>query len=85
MSKAAPKPVLEELHDALARAMKAKVDAGDLDAATMNAIRQFLKDNNIEAPVGGTEATNELKAALTKLPFGEDPRDLTPAKIGKAH
>lgn len=93
MSKAASKSRLEELHDALAAEMARILREGEVAkdpetgeavkttpaAATLNAIRQFLKDNNIEAPVGGTPATNDLAkaASATKLPFGADPRDTT--------
>lgn len=87
MSKAADKSRLEELHDLLATKMKEILDGGKVveiggeavkvspDAATLNAIRQFLKDNGIDAPVGGTPATNSLADSATKLPFGGDPRD----------
>jgi hypothetical protein len=94
MSKAADKSRLEQLHDLLATEMKNILEGGKVviidgeptkvspDAATLNAIRQFLKDNSIEAPAGGTPATKGLQEAATKLPFGADPRD---AATGKAH
>ena len=88
MSKAASKTRLEELHDLLAIEMRKLLVEGETQvtkdgevvkaspsAATLGQIRQFLKDNNIEAPVGGTDATNSLKDAVTRLPFGADPRD----------
>lgn len=95
MSKAASKTRLEELHDLLATEMKKMLDEGrkvvvgeavvavSPDAATLNAIRQFLKDNGIEAPAGGTPATKDLAESATKLPFGADVRDAT--GTGKAH
>ena len=90
MSKAANKSRLEALHDALATEMARILKDGEVAvdketgeavrttpaAATLNAIRQFLKDNNIEAPHDGTPAINSLRDAVTRLPFGEDPRDL---------
>jgi hypothetical protein len=97
MSKAANKTRLEELHDLLATEMTKILRNGktvlvdgeartvSTDAATLSAIRQFLKDNSIEAPAGGTPAINELAQAVTALPFGADPRDTTPGSAGKAH
>jgi hypothetical protein len=87
MSKAADKSRLEALHDLLATEMNNILKNGKIvvvdgeatkvspDAATLNAVRQFLKDNSIEAPHGGTEAINGLKESVTRLPFGLDPRD----------
>jgi hypothetical protein len=96
MSKAASKNRLEELHDLLATKMKDILENGEVvtdregnalrvtpTAATLSAVRQFLKDNNIEAPVGGTKPLNDLQEATTKLPFGADPRDQTGGTIGR--
>ena len=56
MSKAAKKSALEELHEMLAEAMledlrQAKKDGIPLPAANLNAIRQFLKDNDVTASI----------------------------------
>ena len=97
MSGPAPKSRLEALHDLLATEMTKMLEGGRVvivdgeptkvspDAATLNAIRQFLKDNGIESPVGGTPAVNDLAKKSTELPFGADPRDNTTGTAGKAH
>ena len=56
MSKAAKKSALEELHEMLAEVMledlrQAKQDGIPLPAANLNAIRQFLKDNDVTASI----------------------------------
>ena len=56
MSKAAKKSALEELHEMLAEVMledlrQAKRDGIPLPAANLNAIRQFLKDNDVTASI----------------------------------
>lgn len=56
MSKAAKKSALEELHEMLAEVMledlrQAKKDGIPLPAANLNAIRQFLKDNDVTASI----------------------------------
>lgn len=78
---AASKKVMEALHQALAETFKDILDNGKTaidketgeavkitpDAATLGAIRQFLKDNGIEAAEGKNETLNAL--AGRKLPF----------------
>jgi hypothetical protein len=71
-----------ELPDESAEGGTRKVTVHTRNAAILNAARQFLKDNNIEAPVGGTAALNDLKNEVSKLPFGEDPLDTTPGQLG---
>ena len=56
MSKAASKSALEELHEMLAEVLiadlkQSKIDGIPLPAANLNAIRQFLKDNNVTASI----------------------------------
>lgn len=56
MSKAASKSSLEELHEMLAEVLiedlkQSKRDGIPLPAANLNAIRQFLKDNNVTASI----------------------------------
>lgn len=71
---------MEALHKALADTFKDILDNGKTvvdkegevvkltpDAATLGAIRQFLKDNGIEAAEGKSEALNAI--AGRQLPF----------------
>jgi len=56
MSKSAKRNALEELHKMLAETLtedlrQAKEDGIPLPAANLNAIRQFLKDNDITADI----------------------------------
>ena len=74
MSKAASKTSLEQLHEMLASVLiedlkQAKEDKIPLPAANLNAIRQFLKDNNVTASIEAedmkqlhTEFEDELAA-----------------------
>lgn len=69
MSKSAHETELQELHELMAKVMRAKLESGEVDAATLNSIRQFLKDNGIECARG--RATPSLKALekAYNLPF----------------
>lgn len=72
MSKAAKKSALEELHEMLAEVMledlrQAKKDGIPLPAANLNAIRQFLKDNDVTASIEAEDMQQlkqEFKAEL---------------------
>ena len=78
MSKAASRNALLELHEMLAEVFiedlkQAKADGIPLPAANLNAIRQFLKDNDISASVETEdmerlrdEFKDELSAARAK-------------------
>ena len=74
MSKAATKSSLEELHEMLAEVLiadlrQAKADNIPLPAANLNAIRQFLKDNNVTATIEAEdmrELRNEFEDELAK-------------------
>ncbi len=82
---AASKKVMEKLHAALAETFTEILNEGKTvidketgepvkvtpDAATLGAIRQFLKDNGIEAAEGKSEALNAL--AGKSLPFMPKP------------
>lgn len=60
--------LLEQLHEAVAQDLLKKIKSGEADAATLNAARGFLKDNNIE--VGDPRTLKPLSDALTNtLPF----------------
>lgn len=74
MSKAT-EDALAMLHGALADEMRKRLNAGEVDAATLNAIRQFLKDNHIEAdPTKSTplRALKDAAADALRLPFPEE-------------
>ena len=49
MSEKATEKELSELHGQLARVMKKMLDSGNYKSSDLNVIRQFLKDNGIEA------------------------------------
>ena len=51
MSKADIK-LLEALHEALAQHFLAEIQAGEAPPSLLNAARQFLKDNGVEAAQG---------------------------------
>lgn len=57
--------ILAELHGAMAQAMKRKLEAGEVTASDLNVIRQFLKDNGINADP--SEDPN-LKGLADELP-----------------
>jgi len=59
--------LLSQLHDDLASHLKNKLDDGSISAAELNILRQFLKDNQIQAkPVEGTPF-GELARALPDI------------------
>lgn len=72
MSKAASKSALEELHEMLAEVLiedlrQSKKEGIPLPAANLNAIRQFLKDNNVTASIEAEdmkELRNEFEDEL---------------------
>lgn len=80
---AASKDLMSRLHEALATEMSKMLDEGvtakdeegnivklSPSPSTMNVIRQFLKDNNIEADLAKSKP---LQSVVAKLPFeGED-------------
>jgi hypothetical protein len=74
---------LQELHGTLARQLLKMVTAGQVvinedglpvvispTPAVMNVVRQFLKDNNIQAKLDNNEDLQELKDVL---PFNDSP------------
>jgi hypothetical protein len=66
MSKA-PNTLLEQLHGELAKDMLVKLKSGNATASDLNAIRQFLKDNGIEAGPSNRVVNDIAKI----LPFQE--------------
>jgi hypothetical protein len=73
-SKAAPQKELQLLHKSLATALAQRLASGEATAAELNVVRQFLKDNNIDAmPQSNEEALDYLQA---ELPYDFDEEDL---------
>lgn len=69
MSKnAAPEEILGLLHAKLADVLTQRLKDKDVDSAIINAARQFLKDNGIEAgsDVSQFDTLNELVSGLEK-------------------
>ena len=68
----ATEDVLDALHGALAKELMRKVKSGEATAADLSVVRQFLKDNNIDAVPRDGSPLNDL---VNELPFqpGEDP------------
>lgn len=64
MSKATEE-LLSSLHGAMADAMKKKLDSGEATASDLNVIRQFLKDNGINAD---GEKSEQLQGLVDELP-----------------
>lgn len=63
---------LEELHALLARELKDRLLSGECSPAELNVIRQFLRDNGIDAvPKGGSP----LGDLLQTLPDHLKPKD----------
>jgi len=61
--------VLNELHEAVALELLARIKTGDAKPADLSVAVKFLKDNGIEAiPTDGSA----LRAILDELPFDED-------------
>lgn len=73
MSNKATEALLAELHGAMARQMKQKLESGDLTAADLNVIRQFLKDNGINSD---GESDPNMKSLADDLP--DDLDNVTP-------
>jgi hypothetical protein len=71
MSKAT-KDLLDQLHGALAEELIKRIQDGDAKPADLNAARQFLKDNGIEAVA--TPDSNLGKLAQV-LPFSDEHED----------
>lgn len=69
MSKATNE-ILNELHGALAKELMKRIKDGTASPADLNAARQFLKDNGIEAQaVPGSPLDNLAGSVLKNLPF----------------
>lgn len=72
MTKPATKEALNGLHAALAQDMIRRLESGEATAADLGVIRQFLKDNGIDAvPTGDSP----LQRLVHTLPFA-DPEEI---------
>lgn len=61
--------ILQSMHGEMATAMLKRLRSGDFTAADLNVMRQFLKDNGVEAlPKAGTPIMN----LATELPFTDE-------------
>lgn len=60
---------LEDLFTKLVQVMQKRLNAEDVDAATLGQIRQFLKDNGIESRPGARGGA--LKRLAEAFPFPE--------------
>lgn len=75
MSKATEE-ALAALHGEMAKAMKKKLAEGEYTASDLNVIRQFLKDNKIEADGDKNE---DVKSLVDGLPEDlDDESNVTP-------
>jgi hypothetical protein len=66
MSGKASEDLLANLHGALAQQFIKKLQSGECTASDLNVIRQFLKDNGIEA---GDVKSGPLRVLTDSLPF----------------
>lgn len=67
MSKASEE-ALASLHGALAEAFKKKLESGDYTASDLSVIRQFLKDNGINADGERDPGIQSIADELPDLP-----------------
>jgi len=69
----ATEDMLAVLHGKMAEAMKSKLESPDtLTASDLNVIRQFLKDNGIQADGSKTPGMQSLVDGLPDLPDNDD-------------
>lgn len=69
----APNDFLNALHGELAKELMKRIKEGTATPADLNAARQFLKDNGIEARATPTNPLGQLAGvALDKLPFPQE-------------
>lgn len=65
-SKAAKVSAVELLHSALVEKFRKMLEGGEVSAAELNTIRQFLKDNDVQA---APESVQDLADKLGDMPF----------------
>ena len=61
---AASREVLNAVHEALAKELLAKITSGEAPASLLKEAREFLKDNNISAPLTPTNPLGRLAEAV---------------------
>lgn len=71
MSKATEE-ALGELHGAIAKKLKERIESGEVTAAELSVARQFLKDNYIQADAGKNEGLQGLADALPEFDDGDN-------------
>lgn len=89
----ASEETMAKIHELLAEDMLRRVRDGETvvtkdgeaiqvppSAATLNVIRQFLKDNHIE---GIPQKENALGQLIDSLPFDEDDEDTNVVRLGR--
>ena len=64
--------ILEELHNDLAQHLLTQLKSGELRAADLNVIRQFLKDNGIDGVPKGGGAFEDLVGEMHLPEFLDD-------------
>ena len=76
MSKASEKE-LSDLHGELAKFLKHKLQNGEVTAADLGQIRQFLKDNRIEATIDQNPDMGSIVEALPTFDSADEKFDDT--------
>lgn len=76
MSKASEKE-LSDLHGELAKYLKHKLQNGEVTAADLGQIRQFLKDNRIEATIDQNPDMGSIVEALPTFDSADEKFDDT--------
>lgn len=69
------KKALEDLFDAFAKELQAQINTGETPAATLNVIRQFLKDQGVNPIPGTNPAVNNIASTL---PFNGEEHEEDP-------
>ena len=65
--KAAPEDTLGELHNKLAEKLLEMIEQGDLSASQIKEVREFLKDNDIQAVPTENSVIRKLHDSLPDL------------------
>lgn len=67
MAKSQLEDLLANINLALAEELLARVKSGEADASTLNAARQYLKDNGITSTPDANPAAKELSSKLNDV------------------
>lgn len=68
---------LSALHRGLTRKLQQKLDSGDISAAELGVIRQFLKDCDVDPAEADRREGGAIHSLVGKLPFQSDEEDLS--------